>query len=65
MSNQFLQDFANLHIKFQPESRSVTEPYAQRELEVLKAMMEKVKLNKDNYMSLMKGLKVFIDCPAT
>ncbi len=27
--------------------------------------MEKVKLNKDNYVSLMKGLKVFIDCPAS
>lgn len=28
-------------------------------------MMEKVKLKKDNYISLMKGLKVFIDNPQT
>lgn len=30
-------------------------------LEVLLAMMEKVKLKKENYIALMKGLKVFID----
>jgi len=29
------------------------------------AMMEKVKLKKENYVSLMKGLKVFIQCAAT
>jgi hypothetical protein len=27
--------------------------------------MEKVKLNKENYTTLMQGLKLFIDCPAT
>lgn len=27
--------------------------------------MEKVKLTKENYMSLMKGLKEFIQCQAT
>jgi len=31
----------------------------------MRAMMEKVKLNKQNYMSLMKGLKEFIACPGT
>ena len=31
----------------------------------MRAMMEKVKLTKDNYMSLMKGLKEFIQCHAT
>ena len=29
------------------------------------AMMEKVKLKKENYTALMKGLKVFIDCNTT
>jgi hypothetical protein len=28
-------------------------------------MMEKVKLTKENYMSLMKGLKEFISCHGT
>lgn len=32
-----------------------------KSLDVLIYMMEKVKLKKDNYMTLMKGLKVFID----
>jgi hypothetical protein len=35
------------------------------QLEVLLAMMEKVKLKKENYISLMKGLKVFIDDPSS
>jgi len=34
-------------------------------LEMLLAMMEKVKLKKENYLSLMKGLKVFIDNNST
>ena len=49
--------------RFVPNSagmRLVSEPQAQRELEVMRAMMEKVKLTKDNYMALMKGLKEFI-----
>jgi hypothetical protein len=45
--------------------RLVSEPQAQRELEVMRAMMEKVKLKKENYMSLMKGLKEFIICHGT
>lgn len=28
-------------------------------------MMEKVKLKKENYIALMKGLKVFLDNPAS
>ena len=32
-----------------------------KSLDVLLAMMEKVKLKKENYITLMKGLKVFID----
>lgn len=32
-----------------------------KSLDVLIAMMEKVKLKKENYITLMKGLKVFID----
>jgi hypothetical protein len=31
----------------------------------MRAMMEKVKLTKENYISLMKGLKEFIQCQAT
>lgn len=66
MSNAFLLEFANLHMKFTPNPQSgvrmVTEIHAQKELEVLRAMMEKVKLNKENYVTLMKGLKLFIDC---
>jgi hypothetical protein len=34
-------------------------------LEVLIAMMEKVKLNKENYLALMRGLKAFIENPAS
>lgn len=65
MSNLFLQEFAGLHQRFTPNPlngiRLVQELPAQRELEVLLAMMEKVKLVKDNYISLMKGLKLFIE----
>ena len=35
-------------------------PTAPRELEVLKAIMEKVKLKKENYITLMKGMNTFI-----
>ncbi len=68
MSNKFLTNFADLMIRFVPNAagmRLVTEPQAQRELEVMRAMMEKVKLTKDNYMALMKGLKEFIQCHGT
>ncbi len=30
------------------------------QIEVLEAMMEKVKLNKANYVALMRGVKVFV-----
>jgi len=63
MSNRFLTKFADLMARFVPNSagmRLVSDPQAQRELEVMRAMMEKVKLTKDNYMALMKGLKEFI-----
>ena len=33
-------------------------------MDVLIAIMEKVKLKKENYFSLMKNLKAFIDTPA-
>jgi len=36
-----------------------------RELEVMRAMMEKVKLTKENMVTLMKGMKDFIQCPFT
>jgi len=32
-----------------------------KSLDVLLAMMEKVKLKKENYLTLMKGVKIFID----
>jgi hypothetical protein len=35
--------------------------YVLKSMEVLFAMMEKVKLKKENYIQMMKGLKVFID----
>lgn len=68
MSNTFLQDFANLLVRFTPNAsgmRLISEQAAEKELEVLRAIMEKVKLKKENYVSLMKGLKIFIDCPTT
>ena len=68
MSNKFLTNFADLMTRFIPNAmgmRLVSDPQAQRELEVMRAMMEKVKLTKENYMSLMKGLKEFIQCQAT
>lgn len=68
MSNKFLTNFADLMTRFIPNAmgmRLVSEAQAQRELEVMRAMMEKVKLTKENYMSLMKGLREFIQCHAT
>lgn len=68
MSNKFLSDFVDLMMRFTPNEagmRLVTDTQAQRELEVMRAMMEKVKLKKENYVSLMKGLKEFIQYPLT
>jgi hypothetical protein len=68
MSNSFLQDFVQLMVRFTPNEagmRMVSEQAAEKELEVLRAIMEKVKLKKDNYVSLMNGLKIFIDCHTT
>lgn len=41
--------------------KSVTIDQCIKNLEILLSMMEKVKLKKENYIALMKGLKVFID----
>ena len=49
LSNKFLTGFADLLVRFTPNAsgiRLVSEPQAMRELEVMKAMMEKVKLTK-------------------
>ena len=65
LSNKFLTGFADLMARFTPNSsgmRLVSEPEAVRELEVMKAMMEKVKLTKQNMVTLMKGMYAFIHC---
>ena len=59
LSNLFLTGFANLVLQF--NTHSITSEKLLSNLEVLLAMMEKVKLKKENYLALMKGLKVFID----
>lgn len=68
LSNKFLTGFADLMMRFTPNAsgmRLVSEPQAMRELEVMKAMMEKVKLTKQNMVSLMKGMRDFIHCQFT
>ncbi len=68
LSNKFLAGFADLMVRFTPNiggMRLVSEPQAMRELEVMKAMMEKVKLTKQNMVTLMKGTHEFIHCSFT
>lgn len=59
LSNLFLTTFANIAMKFGEQQLPLNNVISQ--LEVLLALMEKVKLKKENYIALMKGLKVFID----
>jgi|694.fasta_scaffold139446_1 hypothetical protein len=35
------------------------------QLDIIIALMEKVKLKKDNYVALMRGVKIFVDDKAT
>ena len=65
LSNKFLTGFADLISRFIPNAhgmRLVSEPQAVRELEVMKSMMEKVRLTKANMVTLMKGMRDFIQC---
>lgn len=56
----FLTEFANLLVRVESQEAKAL-AIAPREIEVLKAMMEKVKLKKENYVALMRGMKVFIE----
>ena len=56
----FLTEFANLLVRVESQDAKAL-AIAPREIEVLKAMMEKVKLKKENYVALMRGMKVFIE----
>jgi hypothetical protein len=62
-SNRFLTSFSELVA--QKEGRSVSNEQILLNLDVLIAMMEKVKLNKDNQVALMLGVKVFVSDKAT
>jgi len=61
--NKFLTSFSELVA--QKESRSVSNEQILLNLDVLIAMMEKVKLNKENQVALMLGVKAFVQDRAT
>lgn len=59
LSNRFLTAFAELVTE--QEANSVDTDAALRRLDVLIAMMEKVKLSRENQVQLMLGVKGFIE----
>jgi hypothetical protein len=59
LSNRFLTAFAELVTE--KEANAVDTDAALRRLDVLIAMMEKVKLSRENQVQLMLGVKGFID----
>ena len=63
LSNRFLTSFSELVA--QKEGRSITNESMLLHLDVLIAMMEKVKLHKENQVALMLGVKVFVEDKAT
>lgn len=59
LNNLFLTSFAELVTQKQCHSLSTTQQLLQ--IDILLAIMEKVKLKRDNYIALMRNIKVFID----
>ena len=59
LSNRFLTSFAELVT--QKEAHSITNEQLLLHLDVLIAMMEKVKLHKENQVALMLGVKAFVE----
>jgi len=59
LNNLFLTSFAELVTQKQSHSLSTTQQLLQ--IDILLAIMEKVKLKRDNYIALMRNIKVFID----
>lgn len=63
LSNHFLMSFAQM--VQQKNERQLSNDQISKGLDVLLAMMEKVKLKKENYVPLMKELKIFVNDAAT
>ena len=59
LNNLFLTTFAELVDKKQQQTVSLQETMHQ--LDVLIAILEKVRLKRENYISLMQHVKVFVD----
>jgi hypothetical protein len=58
LSNLFLTSFAEL--AGEQDSPTCSKEATLLKLDVLLAMMEKIKLKKENYIALMSGIKVFL-----
>jgi hypothetical protein len=59
LNNKFLVAFAELVTA--KESGSADSVQVMLQLDILIALMEKVKLKKENYVALMRGVKIFVD----
>jgi DNA integrity scanning protein DisA with diadenylate cyclase activity len=59
LNNKFLVAFAELVTA--KESGSSDSAQVMLQLDILIALMEKVKLKKENYVALMRGVKTFVD----
>lgn len=63
LSNKFLLSFAELVAA--KEASTTDADNVMLQLDILIALMEKVKLKEDNYVQVMRGVKVFVDDRAT
>ena len=63
MNNKFLVAFAEL--VSQKETGLADPAHVMLQLDILIALMEKVKLKKENYVALMRGVKIFVDDKTT
>lgn len=59
LNNKFLLSFAELVAG--KEAGTADTDRVSLELDILIALMEKVKLKKENYVEVMRGVKVFVD----
>lgn len=63
LNNKFLTSFAEL--VSQKENKKVEIEILTYQLDIIIAIMEKVKLKKENYVALMRGVKIFVEDKAT
>lgn len=61
LANLFLQSFAEVASLIENIKGVGNRDQILLQIDVLFAMMEKVKLNKANYVALMRGVKVFVN----